>query len=135
LPSVEIALITELTSHFGDGYRFGSILPADIVAKISSHIVVSRIKRISGGPNQATFMLDRPVVDIDTFYSDYATTDLEARNIQAALFNLRGKQLMFGVVQNCRAIVGPRWLPDPDPKLFRFGASYQLNFHAGGTSG
>jgi hypothetical protein len=134
LPSAELSIVTELTSLFGDGHRFTTILPQDITTRITDHIIVSRVKRISGGPNQQSFFLDRPVIDIDTFYSDYATADLAARDIQAALFNMRGRRLMFGVVQIVRAIISPRWLPDPDPKLFRFGATYQMNFHAGGRT-
>jgi hypothetical protein len=135
LPSIEMSLIAELTTSFGDGYRFTSILPADILARINNeHLVVTRIKRIAGAPNVQLFSHDKPIVQVDTFYSDYATSDLAARDIQAALFSLRGKQLSIGVIQLCRAVMSPRWIADPDPSIYRFVATYQLSFHAGGVT-
>jgi hypothetical protein len=134
MPSIEAALVAELTTQLGSQYRFMTILPQDILDMVARDIRVTRIKRISGAMPFGQFYEDRPVVDVDTFFSDYATADLASRNIQAALQNLRGKQLMIGVVQTTRVIVGPRWLPDPNASLFRFSASYQFHFHRGGRT-
>lgn len=134
LPSIEVAIITELTTQFGDTYRFASTLPEGILKMSSQGKIVSRVKRIAGAPQTASPFDDRPVVDIDTFTGVYGTSDLAGRQIQAALLNLRGKQLTIGVVQFTRVIVAPRWLPDPNPELFRFGATYQFHFHAGGRT-
>lgn len=86
-----------------------------------------RIKRISGASQG--IVLDRPIVDIDVFWSDYGTSKAVARQAAASLLELRGVQLANGVITNVRAIQGPRWLPDPDPNLFRFNASYEVFTH------
>lgn len=134
LPSIEVSIITELTSHFSDGYRFCSTLPENILDLNANEIVVTRVKRIAGAPQTSSPFDDRPVVDIDTFTADYGFSDRVGRDIQAALLNLRGQQLTIGVVQFTRVIVAPRWLPDPNPALFRFGATYQFHFHRGGRT-
>jgi hypothetical protein len=134
LPGIEVALIAELTSQMGSSYRFSSTLPENILNLVGRDVSVTRIKRIAGGPDASNPFHDRPVVDIDTFTSDYGESDRAGRAIQAALFNLRGKQLSIGVIQSTRAIVSPRWLPDPNPALYRFGATYQFRFHAGGRT-
>lgn len=134
LPSIEVSLITELTTQLGDGYRFASTLPEGILDLNKDGVVVTRIKRIAGAPNTATLFDDRPVVDIDTFTNNYGASDRAGRLIQSVLQNMRGRQLAIGVIQFTRVIVSPRWLPDPNPELFRFGATYQFHFHAGGRT-
>jgi len=86
-----------------------------------------RIKRISGA--QRDIIVDRPVIDVDVFWTDYGLTSAIARQITASLLSLRGLKLMNGVISNVNVVQGPRWLPEPDPNLFRFGATYEAFTH------
>lgn len=127
-PDVELVLIGGLTpvlqGILGDnGVRLVTKLPAQIT------VPTIRIKRISGASRDIT--LDRPIVDFDTFWSDYGQASLVARQAQLALLSLRGKVLpVSGVVTNVNVIQGPRWLPDPNPNLNRFNASNEVFTHA-----
>src|SRR5712692_9587572 len=125
-PSIEVALVTELTTEFGSGYRFCSIFPENVGNLIDAGKLVTRIKRISGAARDIA--IDHPIIDVDTASGDYGTSDLAARDIQAALLSLRGKKLYIGVVQHVAVIAGPRWLVDPAPQFFRFSGSYECFF-------
>jgi hypothetical protein len=131
-PSIEIALVMELTEQFGDDYRFCTILPDNLGGLVADDVVVTRIKRITGASRN--YVSERPIVDIDTFSTSYGTSDMTARQIQATLFNIRGKRLQVGVIQQVIVTVGPRWLPDPAPQFFRFSQSHEFLFHAGGRT-
>jgi hypothetical protein len=86
-----------------------------------------RIKRISGA--QRDIIVDRPILDVDVFWTDYGTTSAISRQITASLLSLRGLKLMNGVISNVNVVQGPRWLPEPDPNLFRFSATYEAFTH------
>ena len=118
-PDVEVMLVGAMAPLFPD-YRFVTILPENIVK------TTCRFKRISGAARD--IRIDRPIVDADVFTAGY--TDLAAREIQAALLSLRGRPLMNGVVQSVIVNVGPHWLPDPNPNLFRFNATYEIHIHS-----
>jgi hypothetical protein len=126
-PDVELMLVAGLTplmqSVLGDnGVRIVTILPASI------SVPTLRIKRISGASR--TIALDRPILDFDVFWSSYGQASLVARQASASLLALRGQILpVNGVVSNVNVVQGPRWLPDPDPNLFRFNASYEVYTH------
>jgi len=125
-PDAELLLVAALTpvlqGIFGDGgVRVVTILPATI------KMPTVRIKRISGA--QRNIIQDHPILDFDTFSSDYGLSSTVARQVTPSLLNLRGHQLMNGVIQDVTVVQGPRWLPDPDPNLFRFNASYEVKMH------
>lgn len=126
MPDAELLLVAGLTpllqAVFGSGgVRVVTILPAEIA------VPTVRIKRISGA--QRTIALDRPILDADTFASDYGTSSLISRQVTASLLMLRGQAVTSGVIGNVNVIQGPRWLPDADPNLFRFNASYEVFTH------
>src|ERR1035438_8498749 len=100
-PSIELLLIEALAPQFPT-YRFVSILPGVLPD------VCVRIKRTSGAARSIAY--DSPVIDVDVFTEDYGTSDLAAREIQAALLSLRGKPQLIGVVSSVVVINGPRWL-------------------------
>lgn len=125
-PDAELMLVAGLTSLMqgilGDnGVRVVTILPAEIT------VPTVRVKRISGASRNIT--LDRPILDFDTFWSNYGQASLVARQASASLLDLRGVQLSNGVVTNVNVVQGPRWLPDPNPNLYRFNASYEVFVH------
>lgn len=102
---------------------------ARIVTELPGTITVPtiRVKRISGA--QRDIIVDRPILDVDVFWTDYGTTSAISRQITASLLSLRGLKLMNGVISNVNVVQGPRWLPEPDPNLFRFGATYEAFTH------
>lgn len=126
-PDAELLLLVGMTpvlqGIFGSGgVRVVTILPAEIA------VPTVRIKRISGAGR--SIAIDRPIVDVDVFASDYQTASLIGRRFEAQLKMLRGVQLSNGVISNVNVIQGPRWLPESDPNLFRSGASYEVFTHA-----
>lgn len=125
-PDIELLLVAGLTSLMqaqlgANGIRVVTILPASV------SLPTLRVKRISGASRNIA--LDRPVVDFDVFTSNYGQSSLIARQASAALLALRGEILPNGVITNVNVVQGPRWLPDPDPNLFRFNASYEVFTH------
>jgi hypothetical protein len=125
-PDAELLLVAGLTpllqGVFGSGgVRVVTILPATIA------VPTVRIKRISGA--NRSIALDRPILDCDTFASDYGTASIVARQVTASLLALRGVATVNGVIGNVNVIQGPRWLPDADMNLSRFNASYEVFTH------
>ena len=120
-PSAELLVIGALAPSFPD-YRFVTTLPATLPA------VCARITRISGAARSV--VLDQSVIDIDVFTGDYGTSDLASREIQSAMLSIRGKPQLIGVIASVNVVNGPRRLPDPNPALFRFNATYELHAHA-----
>lgn len=123
-PDVEQLLVNWLASPVsGVGtYRYCTILPADITQ------TVVRIERTSGA--NRTIRIDRPIVDVDAYSPDVADGQQAARLIQQAVLSMRSVVTADGTVQSARTVIGPRWMPDVNPALFRFGASYEFYTHA-----
>jgi len=128
-PDSELVLVAALTPllqrRFGNNLRVVTILPANITNP------VVRVKRTSGA--QRDIVLDRPILDVDTFWTDYGLASTISRQVAAELLSIRGAQLVNGVITNVNVIQGSRWLPDPSPDLFRFNASYEVFMHGRGT--
>ena len=120
-PDIELLLIGWLQPQF-PAARFATILPADIT-ETTVHVT-----RISGG--NRSIRVDRPVVDIDVYALDHATAVSVALGIQALVKIARNVVTAYGVIQSAATVNGPRWLPEPNPALFRRSATYQLYVHA-----
>lgn len=123
-PDVEVELLSVLGPRFsGQQYRFSTKLPGAFTG------IAIRIHRISGA--NRNIVTDRPIVDIDTFSTtgepDCSTA---ARSIQAAMLSLPGVQTTNGVIQRVRTINGPRWLPEENQALIRYGATYEVFIRA-----
>jgi hypothetical protein len=126
-PDAELILVAGLSpvlqQIYGDnGVRVVTILPATIT------IPTVRVKRISGANRD--IILDRPILDVDVFASTEGTSSAIARQILASLYGLRGRSLANGVITNVNVVQGPRWLPEPNPNLFRYNASYEVFTHS-----
>jgi hypothetical protein len=113
--------LTPLVQAVYSTVRFCTTLPENITTP------TVRIKRISGAQRDIT--TDRPILDVDTFWSDYGIASAVARQVTASLLSLRGLQLMNGVIANVNVVQGPRWMPEPDPNLYRFNATYEAFVH------
>jgi hypothetical protein len=118
-PDVAVELIYLLASKF-PGQRMVTRLPADMQAK-----TVIRIHRISGA--NRNIAIDRPVIDGDVF-SPTGEDDASSvgRQLQAALLSLQGAESLNGVIQRVVTINGPRWLPEANQRLVRYGATYEV---------
>ncbi|MCL2728804.1 MAG: hypothetical protein FWE15_02130 [Actinomycetia bacterium] len=126
-PDAELLLVAGLAPRMQARWpalRLVTILPATIAGP------VVRIKRTSGAARD--IVLDRPVLDADTFASDYGECSLISRTLASALLSLRGLPLVNGVITNVNIIQGSRWLPDPSPDLYRFSATYEVFMHGTG---
>ena len=88
--------------------------------------VWARINRVSGATR--SYFVDRPIVDLDCYSFD---RDLAFAVAQACeclmLWQLRGSTQPEGTVQTVTVVAGPRWIPDENQDISRFGASYELH--------
>lgn len=90
---------------------------------------IIRVRRITGAPGN--IRVDHPVIDLDAFASSRMAASQAARDAQAFILGIRGQQFLTGgVIQSVSCNVGPRQLPEPNPNLFRFGATYRVNTHS-----
>ncbi len=124
LPDVEQLLVRWLAgADSGVGtYAYCTILPATIAG------TVVRVSRTSGADR--SIRVDRPIVDIDVYALTEADGAEAARLIQQAVRSMRSVRTQDGTVQSAKTVIGPRWMPDINPELFRFGASYEVFTHA-----
>ena len=86
----------------------------------------ARISRVSGATS--SYFVDRPIVDIDVYSFDREAAFAIATAIRSLLFwQLRGTQQPEGIVQLITDVVGPRWLPDDNEDMSRYGATYEIH--------
>lgn len=119
-PDIEHLVVTFLT----DTPR----VPPRVLTKLPLPLVppVVRVTRTSGA-NRSIY-IDRPIIDIDVFGDDYEDASALAREIQnLLLFTLWRSTTPDGTVQLVTTVIGPRWMPDPNPNLVRYGASYEVH--------
>jgi hypothetical protein len=123
-PDIEQLLVSWLGSPASgaDSYHYCTILPGDITE------TTVRIERTSGA--NRSIRVDRPIVDIDVYSLTVGDAALAARLIQQAILNMRSVVTEDGTVQHASTVIGPRWMPDVNPALFRYGATYELYCHA-----
>jgi hypothetical protein len=120
-PDVELLLIGWLQPQF-PGARWCTELPADIT-ETTVHVT-----RISGAAR--SIFTDRPVVDIDVYALDHATSVNVALAVEAVVRVARNVVTDAGVIQSATTVNGPRWLPEINPALRRRSATYQFHVHA-----
>ena len=121
-PDAEVELFAVLASQF-TSYRWSTKLPGTFTG------IAIRIHRISGANRDIA--VDRPIVDIDVFSTTgEADASTAARAIQASIIGLQGKRTPNGVIQMARTVNGPRWMPDSNQTVIRYGATYELYIRA-----
>jgi hypothetical protein len=127
LPDVEAALMFALVP-MEPNIRFVTSMPAGELAAITA-----RIRRASGGGARGggSWWVDQPTVDIDVWglSTQAMNVSTAARNIQADVMSIMGVQLMNGVIQSVLTISGPRQLPEANPTLVRYNATYEVRIH------
>lgn len=122
-PDVELLMISALTP-LNPAVRFVTVMPAG-----DPQGTTARIHRISGASR--TIGTDGPIVDVDVFgyKSDTSGVSQSARLIQAQILSFAGDAYPEGVIQHASVIAGPRQLPEANPALVRFSATYELHVH------
>jgi hypothetical protein len=121
-PDIEVELIGLFAPKF-PSYRITSKLPGQFTG------IAVRVHKISGANRDIT--IDRPIVDVDVFSTTgEADASTAARAIQAALRSLAGTQTANGVIQRATTVSGPRWLPDSNQTITRYGATYEIHIRA-----
>jgi hypothetical protein len=123
-PDIESTLMLALVPLHPD-IRFVTVLPTGDIEQITS-----RINRISGANRD--IWVDQPIVDIDVWGFSANTMDVSiaAREIQESLLGFAGLKVLNGVIQHVATISGPRRLPEVNPALSRYNASYEVRVHA-----
>jgi hypothetical protein len=119
-PDIEHLVVTFLTD--------AEMVPPRVLTKLPLPLVppVVRVTRTSGA-NRSIY-IDRPIIDVDIFHDDYAAASALSRVIQnLLLMTLRATTTPDGTVQEVTTVIGPRWMPDPNPALVRYGASYEVH--------
>jgi hypothetical protein len=124
-PDIELMLMYVLVPLNPD-IRFVTVMPAGDLPRITV-----RVHRTAGA--NRSIGVDRPIVDIDVFgfRSDVDGASEAARTIQAQILSLMGVALGngSGVIQHATTVIGPRQLPEVNPDLVRYSASYEILVH------
>jgi hypothetical protein len=123
-PDIELMLISYLVPA-NPSMRFATILPAG-----NPEVITARIHRTAGANRDIA--VDRPVVDVDVFGQKDSMNDVSnaALLIQSQILSLMGAVLSNGVVQHATTVIGPRQLPEANPALVRYSASYEILVHS-----
>lgn len=122
-PDIELALLSVLVPA-NPSLRFVTIMPAGELQQITT-----RIHRTAGA--NRNIGVDRPIVDIDVFgfKNDADGASTAARTIQSQLLSLMSADVSNGVVQHVSTVIGPRQLPEANPAIVRYSASYEILIH------
>lgn len=122
-PDIERLLVAFYTAQTGK--RVVTELPGDL-EQVLPVIQVTRV------PSPATYRLDRPRIDINVWTpkAQRATcSELAQQVLDLTTRDLIGQRLAAGVVTFAAVDIAPYWLPDPNPNLCRYLATYQLAAH------
>lgn len=124
-PDVEVLLVDYLNTQ--TGRRTLTDLPADLEE-------ILPVEQVTGGPGgDDGFRLDAATVDVDSWAADRAAAAANAEQIRGLLLDLRGQRLTSGpttgVITGVVTLTRPHWVPDPNPGLRRYTASYQIYAH------
>jgi hypothetical protein len=122
-PDPETMLMYALVPQNPD-IRFVTVMPYGDPTKITA-----RIRRTGGIVVHVG--LDRPVIDIDVFgpKSQIGSVSAAAREIQSQMMSLMSAVVPNGVFQRVTTVSSPRQLPEVNPSLVRYSATYELSVH------
>jgi hypothetical protein len=121
-PDAESALLYALVPLEPD-IRFVTSMPGSVST------ITTRVHRISGANRNVG--VDNAIIDIDVFGPKAETGSVSnaARDIQSDILSLAGKVVTNGVIQHASTVVGPRQLPEGNPDLVRYSATYEVHIH------
>lgn len=122
-PDIERLLVAFYASETGS--RASTDLPGNL-EEVVPLIQVGRV------PSGAGYRLDRPVVDVSVWTlrtQRAACSDLAQSVLDLTTKDLVGTRLPLGVVTAASVDVAPYHVPDPNPNLCRYLATYRLAAH------
>jgi len=88
---------------------------------------IVRVSRISGAPR--TIVTDRPLVDIDVWTSTYDDSKRVSGIICTACRGIRNLVRPEGIVQQVSVLNAPRFIPELNQELIRYGGTYEFYTH------
>lgn len=129
-PDIEVLLLNWFTGQQGleqnaviADVRFCTDLP--LIAP-GADGAWTRINRVSGATR--SYFVDRPIVDLDCYSFDRDQAFAVAQACECfLLWQLRGSTQPEGTIQTVTVVAGPRWIPDENQDISRFGASYEIH--------
>lgn len=123
LPDAESALLYALVPLEPD-IRFVTVMPGGELTGI-----VARVHRISGAARD--LHVDRPIIDIDVYglKSETGNVSAAARRIAAHILGMMSRTVTNGVIQHSSVIAGPRQLPEANPDIVRYSATFEVLIH------
>lgn len=129
-PDIEVLLLNWLTGQQGLGQN-AVLAPVRLCTDLpyippGASGAWTRISRVSGATR--SYFVDRPIVDLDVYSFDRDAAYAIAQACECLLlWQLRGVSLPEGTVQTVTVVVGPRWIPDENQDMSRYGASYEIH--------
>lgn len=101
----------------------------DLPGNVEEIVPVIQVSRV---PSSAGYRLDRPKVDVNvwTLKSQRSACSTLAQDVlDLTVLTLAGPRRAQGVVTYASVDTAPYWVPDPNPNLCRYLATYQLAAH------
>lgn len=126
-PDIEVLLVAALKA--ATGKRTLTDLPGDLEQILQTTDVVIQVAR---APSTAGYRIDRPLVDVSTWTLKARRDVCSATARQIAQFvmnDLPGPRRPQGVVTSAAIDIAPYRVPDPNPNLCRYLATYRLTAH------
>lgn len=121
-PDIEVLLVAYLEAK--TGARLVTELPADLDQ------ILPVIRVVCADGDDDGFRLDRSIVDVDVFAADRPAASALSTDTRGLLVDdLRADPQPTGVVTGVRTVAKPHWVPDPNPNLRHYAASYLIFAH------
>lgn len=130
-PSIEKILVAWLPTVIDD-VEATAELPHDFQNEDGPTYMlpVNVVDRVSGAELLGSPILDRPIVDIDTYASSRDQAQTIAEQVRHGInVLLRGSKFQNVVFSRTRTVVAPRQLPHANPAVWRYNATYELVLH------
>jgi hypothetical protein len=125
-PDAELMARNFLAEYFGDEAHLCTVLPGDLqFDELIRDKAVIRVMRI-GGTWRFRRSLDEPMVDIDVWTSDLATSRSFANRARGAVADMAGDHRDGGLCTYSSEISGPGRRPEENPSVYRIGFTVGL---------
>lgn len=126
-PDIEAVLIPWLAAQFLAVYGLEVRTCAETPANLSDIVPVVAVARSAGA--DLLGILDRPVVDLDSFAAGRISASLLARQAHVLMTKYLGGVTGDAVVGLVNTVKGPGWLGYQDLNVHRCNATYEIYTH------